>query len=95
MGNHDEGHRWGSGAGGWESFSEQVAVDLGLAVDLDEPTNDLDLDGLRRLEEFVAGLRAVTVLVSHSGWRVVALGEVEGMPHPGHHTRFGVVLGFG
>jgi ATPase subunit of ABC transporter with duplicated ATPase domains len=32
---------------------------------LDEPTNDLDLDGLRRLEEFVAGLRAGTVLVSH------------------------------
>jgi ATPase subunit of ABC transporter with duplicated ATPase domains len=32
---------------------------------LDEPTNDLDLDGLARLEEFVAGLRAGTVLVSH------------------------------
>jgi len=32
---------------------------------LDEPTNDLDLDGLRRLEQFVAGLRAGTVLVSH------------------------------
>ncbi|WP_305783226.1 ABC-F family ATP-binding cassette domain-containing protein [Symbioplanes lichenis] len=32
---------------------------------LDEPTNDLDLDGLRRLEEFVAGLRAGTLLVSH------------------------------
>jgi ATPase subunit of ABC transporter with duplicated ATPase domains len=32
---------------------------------LDEPTNDLDLDGLRRLEEFVRGLRAGTVLVSH------------------------------
>jgi ATPase subunit of ABC transporter with duplicated ATPase domains len=32
---------------------------------LDEPTNDLDLDGLRRLEEFTAGLRAGTVLVSH------------------------------
>ncbi len=25
---------------------------------LDEPTNDLDLDGLARLEDFVAGLRA-------------------------------------
>ncbi|HKR51795.1 MAG TPA: ABC-F family ATP-binding cassette domain-containing protein [Pseudonocardiaceae bacterium] len=75
--------------------AEQVAADLGLAVDLDqpmtalsggqaaragmaslllsrydivlldEPTNDLDLDGLRRLEQFVAGLRAGTVLVSH------------------------------
>ena len=32
---------------------------------LDEPTNDLDLDGLQRLEEFVGGLRAGTVLVSH------------------------------
>ena len=32
---------------------------------LDEPTNDLDLDGLARLEEFVQGLRAATVLVSH------------------------------
>ncbi|WP_433859038.1 ABC-F family ATP-binding cassette domain-containing protein [Streptomyces kronopolitis] len=32
---------------------------------LDEPTNDLDLDGLHRLESFVTGLRAGTVLVSH------------------------------
>ncbi|MBW8486679.1 ABC-F family ATP-binding cassette domain-containing protein [Actinomadura parmotrematis] len=32
---------------------------------LDEPTNDLDLDGLERLERFVAGLRAGTVVVSH------------------------------
>ncbi|MCZ7456811.1 ABC-F family ATP-binding cassette domain-containing protein [Streptomyces sp. WMMC940] len=32
---------------------------------LDEPTNDLDLDGLERLEEFVTGLRAGTVVVSH------------------------------
>ncbi|HET9142240.1 ABC-F family ATP-binding cassette domain-containing protein [Actinophytocola sp.] len=32
---------------------------------LDEPTNDLDLDGLERLEAFVTGLRAATVLVSH------------------------------
>ena len=32
---------------------------------LDEPTNDLDLDGLARLESFVTGLRAGTVLVSH------------------------------
>jgi ATPase subunit of ABC transporter with duplicated ATPase domains len=32
---------------------------------LDEPTNDLDLDGLDRLEAFVTGLRAATVLVSH------------------------------
>ena len=32
---------------------------------LDEPTNDLDLAGLDRLEAFVTGLRAATVLVSH------------------------------
>jgi ATPase subunit of ABC transporter with duplicated ATPase domains len=32
---------------------------------LDEPTNDLDLDGLDALEAFVQGLRAGTVLVSH------------------------------
>jgi ATPase subunit of ABC transporter with duplicated ATPase domains len=32
---------------------------------LDEPTNNLDLDGLGRLEEFVAGLRAGAVVVSH------------------------------
>ncbi|NHA69288.1 ABC-F family ATP-binding cassette domain-containing protein [Phycicoccus flavus] len=32
---------------------------------LDEPTNDLDLAGLRRLEDFVGGLRAGVVLVSH------------------------------
>jgi ATPase subunit of ABC transporter with duplicated ATPase domains len=32
---------------------------------LDEPTNDLDLDGLDRLERFVGGLRAGTVVVSH------------------------------
>ncbi|MFF4591808.1 ABC-F family ATP-binding cassette domain-containing protein [Amycolatopsis sp. NPDC001319] len=73
----------------------EVAAELGLAVDLDqpmvslsggqaaraglaslllsrydiflldEPTNDLDLDGLTRLERFVTGLRAGTVLVSH------------------------------
>ena len=32
---------------------------------LDEPTNDLDLDGLARLESFVHGLRAGVVVVSH------------------------------
>jgi len=32
---------------------------------LDEPTNDLDLDGLERLENFVRGLRGGVVLVSH------------------------------
>ncbi|SEG90256.1 ATPase components of ABC transporters with duplicated ATPase domains [Saccharopolyspora kobensis] len=32
---------------------------------LDEPTNDLDLEGLELLEDFVRGLRAGTVVVSH------------------------------
>ncbi|MGF9761946.1 ABC-F type ribosomal protection protein [Microvirga sp. 0TCS3.31] len=32
---------------------------------LDEPTNDLDLAGLERLESFVRGLRAGVVVVSH------------------------------
>jgi ATPase subunit of ABC transporter with duplicated ATPase domains len=32
---------------------------------LDEPTNDLDIDGLTILEDFVVKLRAGTVLVSH------------------------------
>ena len=32
---------------------------------LDEPTNDLDLEGLHRLEAFVRGLRGGVVMVSH------------------------------
>ncbi len=32
---------------------------------LDEPTNDLDLDGLDRLERWIVGLPAAVVLVSH------------------------------
>lgn len=32
---------------------------------LDEPTNDLDLDGIERLESFVSDLRAGAVVVSH------------------------------
>ncbi|MBT2485288.1 MULTISPECIES: ABC-F family ATP-binding cassette domain-containing protein [unclassified Microbacterium] len=32
---------------------------------LDEPTNDLDLDGIERLEAFVRGIRGGVVLVSH------------------------------
>ncbi|MEU4692949.1 ABC-F family ATP-binding cassette domain-containing protein [Actinoplanes sp. NPDC023714] len=32
---------------------------------LDEPTNDLDLDGLAQIEAFVQGLRAGVVVVSH------------------------------
>jgi ATPase subunit of ABC transporter with duplicated ATPase domains len=56
------------------SLSGGQAARVGLAalllsrfdiVLLDEPTNDLDLDGLGRLEEFVRGLRGGAVLVSH------------------------------
>jgi ATPase subunit of ABC transporter with duplicated ATPase domains len=88
--------RWLSlGGADLHERTDQVAADLELAVDLDqpmtslsggqaaragmaslllsrydiflldEPTNDLDLDGLSRLEEFVAGVRSGTVLVSH------------------------------
>ncbi|WIB58889.1 ABC-F family ATP-binding cassette domain-containing protein [Curtobacterium sp. MCLR17_007] len=56
------------------SLSGGQAARVGLAalllsrfdvVLLDEPTNDLDLDGLARLETFVHGLRGGVVLVSH------------------------------
>lgn len=56
------------------SLSGGQAARVGLAallcsrfdvVLLDEPTNDLDLDGLARLEEVVGGMRAGVVLVSH------------------------------
>ncbi|WP_167041190.1 ribosomal protection-like ABC-F family protein [Salinibacterium sp. ZJ454] len=56
------------------SLSGGQAARVGLAalllsrfdiVLLDEPTNDLDLDGLDRLEAFVTGLRGGAVLVSH------------------------------
>ena len=56
------------------SLSGGQAARVGLAalllsrfdiVLLDEPTNDLDLDGLDRLEGFVRGLRGGVVLVSH------------------------------
>ena len=56
------------------SLSGGQAARVGLAalllsrfdvVLLDEPTNDLDLDGLARLERFLTGQRAGVVLVSH------------------------------
>ncbi|KAA1379762.1 ABC-F family ATP-binding cassette domain-containing protein [Aeromicrobium fastidiosum] len=56
------------------SLSGGQAARVGLAalllsrfdvVLLDEPTNDLDLDGLDRLERMVDGMRAGIVLVSH------------------------------
>ncbi|MEE6283128.1 ABC-F family ATP-binding cassette domain-containing protein [Georgenia sp. MJ170] len=56
------------------SLSGGQAARVGLAalllsrfdiVLLDEPTNDLDLDGLERLESIVQGLRGGVVLISH------------------------------
>ena len=48
---------------------------------LDEPTNDLDLDGLDRLERFVLGLAAPLVVVSHDRafleHTVTAVAEIE------------------
>ena len=92
----DAFERWlALGGADLDERAEQVAAELGLAMDLDlamtalsggqaaraslaslllarfdlflldEPTNDLDLDGLARLERFVTGLRAGVVLVSH------------------------------
>ena len=88
--------RWlGLGGADLAERAVQVAVDVGLGVDLgaemaalsggqaaraglaslllsrydvlllDEPTNDLDLDGLARLERFVAELQTPAVVVSH------------------------------
>jgi ATPase subunit of ABC transporter with duplicated ATPase domains len=103
LGNDDAGDVYADSLERWLALggadlaerTEEVVVDLGLAVSLDqpmtalsggqaarvgmaslllsrydiflldEPTNDLDLEGLERLEKFVTELRAGTVLVSH------------------------------
>ncbi|WP_272496294.1 ATP-binding cassette domain-containing protein [Nocardioides sp. B-3] len=58
---------------------------------LDEPTNDLDLDGLERLESFVRGLRAGVVLVSHDreflARCVTRIVELDLAQHPGRRLR--------
>jgi ATPase subunit of ABC transporter with duplicated ATPase domains len=52
---------------------------------LDEPTNDLDLDGLDRLEKFVSSLQAGVVLVSHDreflARTVTRVVEIDRMQH--------------
>jgi ATPase subunit of ABC transporter with duplicated ATPase domains len=52
---------------------------------LDEPTNDLDLDGLERLERFVLGLAAPLVVVSHDRAflerTVTAVAEIDDHAH--------------
>jgi ATPase subunit of ABC transporter with duplicated ATPase domains len=53
---------------GGEAARSRLAAVLLARYDvflLDEPTNDLDFAGLKRLEEFVAGLDAAAVIVSH------------------------------
>jgi ATPase subunit of ABC transporter with duplicated ATPase domains len=35
---------------------------------LDEPTNDLDVDGLRALEEALLGFAGCAVVISHDRW---------------------------
>jgi ATPase subunit of ABC transporter with duplicated ATPase domains len=53
---------------GGQAARAQLAAMLLARFDvflLDEPTNDLDLDGLERLERFVVGLDAPLVVVSH------------------------------
>jgi ATPase subunit of ABC transporter with duplicated ATPase domains len=52
---------------------------------LDEPTNDLDLDGLARLERFVSGLAAPLMVVSHDRafleHSVTAVAEIDDHAH--------------
>ncbi len=54
-------------SGGQAARAELAAIILSRfdVFLLDEPTNDLDLDGLSRLESFVAALAAGVVIVSH------------------------------
>lgn len=60
---------------------------------LDEPSNDLDLDGLARLEEHLGSLRGGAVLVSHDRelLRRTATGVLQLSPH----TRRGSLYGGG
>ncbi len=52
---------------------------------LDEPTNDLDLDGLDRLEQFVLGLESPSMVVSHDRAflerTVTAVAEIDDHAH--------------
>ncbi len=61
-------HQMMSSLSGGEAARAGLAALLLARFDvflLDEPTNDLDLDGLGRLEKFVIGVGAGCVLVSH------------------------------
>src|SRR5215217_2920952 len=59
---------WMTGLSGGQAARVALAALLLSRFDvvlLDEPTNDLDLAGLAKLEDFVRGLRGGAVLVSH------------------------------
>jgi ATPase subunit of ABC transporter with duplicated ATPase domains len=60
---------------------------------LDEPTNDLDFDGLARLEEMVARRRGGMVIVSHD--RAFLDGTVSDVLEIEEHTRRGRLYGGG
>lgn len=60
---------------------------------LDEPTNDLDFDGLRRLESFVANRRGGMVIVSHD--RAFLDGTVTSVLELEEHRRTGQLYGGG
>ena len=60
---------------------------------LDEPTNDLDFDGLARLEEMVARRRGAMVIVSHD--RAFLDGAVTDVLEIDEHTRQGRLYGGG
>ncbi|MET0326377.1 MAG: ABC-F family ATP-binding cassette domain-containing protein [Ilumatobacteraceae bacterium] len=57
---------------------------------LDEPTNDLDLDGLDRLERWITALPAAVVLVSHDrtflARTVTDVGELDEFSHRAAHV---------
>ncbi len=60
---------------------------------LDEPTNDLDFDGLRRLESFVASRRGGMVIVSHD--RAFLDGAVTDVLELDEHRHSGQLYGGG
>ncbi|MDG2233675.1 MAG: hypothetical protein P8L16_07590 [Ilumatobacter sp.] len=57
---------------------------------LDEPTNDLDHDGLERPEQLVLGLAAPVLVVSHD--RTFLEGTVTDVVEIDHHTLRHLVL---
>ncbi|HET6954817.1 MAG TPA: ATP-binding cassette domain-containing protein [Acidimicrobiales bacterium] len=77
-----------TGLSGGQAARAQLAALLLARFDvflLDEPTNDLDLDGLDRLERFVTGLDAPTMVVSHDRAflerTVTAVAEIDDHAH--------------